>query len=128
MSLAWVAEQIQATKQPEPEVSRFNPRPRGVVRPGSATDCVLAFLRAHPGRFFRYHEILARVGRSKVAVDWALAFLRDQGLVQRVPDPARNSRYYRYAAKKLALAPEILATSCQAWPPSESKKATDRQR
>ncbi len=78
------------------ETHRYNPRPPGVIREGSATDVVLAFLRNHPRRFFCHYEILSATGRSKVAVDWALIYLKNQDLIECVPDSIRNSRYLRY--------------------------------
>lgn len=83
---------------------RFQPRPKGVIRPGSATEAVLVFLRATPHRFYRHHEIVEHVGRSKVAVDWALIFLREQALVECIPDSIRNSKYMRYRAAPAAKA------------------------
>lgn len=96
-SLAWVVAQVQISSQePRPRPHRFNPRPPGVIRPGSATEAVLEFLREHPGRFFRHSQIVQGCGRSKVAVDWALAYLRELGLAEAIPDPLRNARYMRY--------------------------------
>jgi hypothetical protein len=100
MSVAWIASQIQSMQVDAPNIVRFNPRPPGVIREGSATDAVLAHLRAHPARFFCHHEIVAATGRSKVAVDWALIYLKDQGLIQCVSDAFRNSRYLRYRIVK----------------------------
>lgn len=100
MSVAWIAAQIQAARDAgafqTPQLVAFNPRPPGVAIQGSATTAVLEFLRANPRRFFTHHEILSAVGRSRVSVDWALIRLRDWGLVESVPDSARNSRYLRY--------------------------------
>lgn len=71
MSLAWVAEQIRAVREASgelgPNLIRFNPNPPGMVRPGSATDAVLAHLREHSGRFFTEAEITQAIGRSHAA-------------------------------------------------------------
>jgi hypothetical protein len=101
--LAWMSQQLSLVEPPAP-VRRFNPRPPGVIRPGSATEAVIEFLRAHPGRFFEHHRIVAAVGRSKVATDWALAYLREQGLVEAIADPRRNERYLRYRAIRVVCA------------------------
>ena len=91
---------LGALPQREPgRPTRLNPRPPGVIRPGSATEAVLRFLQEHPGRLFRHQQIVQNCGRSKVAVDWGLAYLRKQGLVDAIPDPLRNARYMRYRAK-----------------------------
>ena len=59
MSLAWVAEQIRAVREASgelgPNLIRFNPNPPGMVRPGSATDAVLAHLRAGAGPGETHH-------------------------------------------------------------------------
>lgn len=68
------------------------------LRATSASSQVLVFLR-NAGGYHRCCEILAGTGRSHSAVSWALLYLRARGLVERVPDAARNSRYLRYKAK-----------------------------
>jgi len=98
--LAWMSQQLALVEPEQPPARRYNPRPPGVIRPGSATEAVLEFLRAHPGRFFPHHRIVAGAGRSKVATDWALAYLREQGLVEAITDSIRNERYLRYRATK----------------------------
>lgn len=102
--LLWVAEQIRAVReasdmQPPPLV-RFNPRPAGVIRDGSATDLVLAFLRAHPGRYFTNGQLIDATGRSHAAVSWACIYLRQQGLIDSVADESRNPKYMRYRIRK----------------------------
>lgn len=79
---------------------RFNPKPRGVVQHGSATDAVLRFLTERSGVFFTHAQIVAHTSRTVKAVDWALIFLRDQGLIEAVPDAQRNPRYRRYRAPR----------------------------
>jgi hypothetical protein len=71
-----------------------------VIRDGSTTHLVLVFLRERPHTLHPHWQIQAGVGRSKVAVDWALAFLRQQGMVDAVPDRGRNARYFKYRIKK----------------------------
>lgn len=82
------------------EQPRYNPRPPGVIRDGSATDSVLRVLTSHPGRFFTACELISRTNRSHAAVSWALLYLRAQGLVLVSGDSARNPRYLRYRVVK----------------------------
>lgn len=104
MSLAWVAEQIRAVREASgelgPNLIRFNPNPPGMVRPGSATDAVLAHLREHSGRFFTEMEITKAIGRSHAATSWGLLYLSRQGLIESVADSRRNPRYRRYRVQK----------------------------
>lgn len=95
MSLEWVAAQL-ALAVPEKPGLRFNPHPPGVIREGSATEAVLQFLAARGGAFFNKEQIVERINRSGKAVDWALIFLRDQELIEAVPDSVRNPRFRRY--------------------------------
>lgn len=95
----WMAGQLlrmadgRAMKLEQP---RFNPRPPGVIREGSATDAVLQVLEKHPGRFFTCCELISRTKRTHASVSWALLYLRGQGLVHVTGDGARNPRYLRY--------------------------------
>lgn len=104
MSLLWVAQQIKAAREAAgdegPRLLRFNPKPPGVIRDGSATQAVLVFLQKNPRRYYCHQEIAAATGRTKVAIDWALIYLFQQELIDRVPDDARSSRYLRYRIKK----------------------------
>ena len=61
---------------------------------------VLRLLRAHPGRQFGRWSIVERTRKSDKAVDWALLYLRAQGLVvaHEIGEPTINSRYLRYSA------------------------------
>ena len=97
---AAIVDQFGALPPTESKPPRRNPRPPGVLVPGSATDAVLQVLLASPGRFLRAHEILDRCPRhSRVAVSWALLRLQRWGLVETIADAARSSRYMRYRAK-----------------------------
>jgi hypothetical protein len=78
------------------QTARYNPRPAGVIREGSATAAVLVFMQSRGGMFMTHSQIVKGTGRSAKSVDWALLFLRSQGLVECVPDAARNPRYLRY--------------------------------
>lgn len=99
MSLKWMADQLQALKC-EPARVRFNPRPPGVIQPGSATDLILRILSESPGRFFTCEQLIRATGRSHAAVSFALLYLRDQELIEAFPDAARNPRYMRYRIRR----------------------------
>jgi len=47
----WMAGQLER-RQEEEGTRHNNPRPQGVIRPGSGTDVLLRFLRQSPGRWF----------------------------------------------------------------------------
>ena len=103
MSSAWTASQLALIAEKRAvglglQTPRYNPRPAGVIREGSATDAELAILAARRGMFMSHAQIAKATGRSIKAVDWALLYLRSQGLVECVPDAARNPRYLRYRA------------------------------
>lgn len=105
MSLDWVANQIarrQATQ--DHEAPRYNPRPSTLMREGSTTELVLFHLVDCQKRYQSHDEIRQAVGKSKTAVDWALIFLRANGLVEGIPKDPRNPRYLRYKATDTALA------------------------
>lgn len=98
-SSRWTAQQllaIAAVRQAATAPPRYNPRPSGVIRDGSATDAVLALLRAQPRRWWRHCDIVSATGRPYKAVNWACLYLRNRGLVEIVSDEARNARYLRY--------------------------------
>lgn len=99
MSLAWVAEQIKTAMDAanaRPQLIRFNPRPPGVIREGSATDAVLLFLKSNPRRYYTNGQLMEATGKSHAAVSWALLYLRDKGLINSIPDDERNALYLRY--------------------------------
>ncbi len=74
----------------------INPRPAGVIRNGSATHAVLACFQARPGTFLTMQALKALCGHTDKAINWALLFLRTQGLISAQPDAARNERCLRY--------------------------------
>ncbi len=100
----WLAQQIAAVANRDmhegTEASRFNPRPPGVIRDGSATQAVFAFLDQRRGVFFTRLQIVTATGRSERAVDWALLFLKAQQKCKAVEDINRNPRYLRYGIAK----------------------------
>ena len=101
--ISWLTKQTQAARAglsaEKPKLPRrFNPHPPGVIREGSATSAVLKLLNDHPKRSWCHYEIIEATGRTRVAVGWALIFLRSQGLIECLPDAHRNSRYLRYRA------------------------------
>jgi DNA-binding response OmpR family regulator len=100
----WLASRIIAAANRDLEEGasaasqRFNPRPPGVIRDGSATQAVLEFLAKHPGRFFSHPQIVAATSRSPKSVDWALLFLRAKKKVRAVPaNSAHSNNYLRYS-------------------------------
>ncbi len=100
MTADWMAAQLLARTPVALEVPRYNPRPAGVMREGSATKAVWDVLRARPLMFFTHAQIMASTRRSAKSVDWALIFLRSQAMVESVPDEGRNPRYLRYRVTK----------------------------
>ncbi len=101
----WLAQRIMATANADmatssEEALRFNPRPPGVIRDGSATQAVLLHLQRYPGRYFHRAQIVTATARTERAVDWALIFLRAQRRIQVVEDIQRNPRYFRYGIAK----------------------------
>lgn len=100
MSSTWMVAQLTLIAEKRVglglQAPRYNPRPRGVIREGSATAAVLTYLATRRGVWLTHAQIVKGTGRSAKSVDWALLFLRSQGLVDCVPDAARNSRYLRY--------------------------------
>lgn len=77
---------------------RYNPRPPGVIRQGSATESVLQCLQAHPGQFLTHNQIMFKTRRTQKALTHGLSFLRALGLVEVASDEGRNQRYLRYRA------------------------------
>lgn len=93
----FLAALASANHKPAEVRRRFNPRPPGVIREGSASAAVLAFLR-ESGRFHTEASIRFVVKRSHSATSWALLYLRGQGLIEAVSDARRSGRYLRYRA------------------------------
>jgi len=90
--ISWMARQLGSRAEP-PRSRAHNPRPPGVIRPGSGTDVLLRFLQASPMRSFYHSELVLALGRSKGEVDWALMYLQELGLVisKEVDLPGRRS-------------------------------------
>lgn len=89
------------------KTKRHNPRPPGVPRPGSASACVVEYLRSITGLRTKAQVVIGvnqvrkaaeQEPLSGKAIDWALLYLRNQDLIQAVGDGARNPRYLRYRA------------------------------
>jgi len=107
MSTAWVTPIIQSPLQrllqPAPEPTRFNPRPAGVIRPGSTADAVLQLMRSQPERLFWRHQLIHITGRTRKAVDWALIFLESTGHIEAVDNgrsPRAGSKQFRLPRPK----------------------------
>jgi hypothetical protein len=99
MSLEWIALQLQIRASRTfglgLQVPRYNPRPAGVIRPGSATHAVLGYLQKH-SHWLNHRQICSGTGCTSHAVDWGLIFLKSQGLIECASDDGRNPRYLRY--------------------------------
>lgn len=108
-SAAWMAEQLQRAadgRRAMPlEQPRYNPRPAGVIREGSASDITLAALRERPGVWLTHAQILGITGLGTKAACWALIYLAAQGHIESTSDDSRNARYRRYRAAKAEAAP-----------------------
>jgi len=103
--MEWITNQILAASNRgglNIDAPRYNPRPAGEIRDGSATQAVLVFLQARARLFHTHRQIVHGTARTDKAVNWAMLFLRSQNLVECVPDESRNPRYlrYRYRSEK----------------------------
>jgi len=98
MSTGWIADQLLRTsaRAVSPQAPRFNPRPAGVIRPGSATNKALVHMCRRPAAWMTHAQLISATGATTKALCWALAFLRETGLVEVTSDDARNYRYLRY--------------------------------
>ena len=104
-SAAWMADQLQRAADGRRAmaltVARYNPRPAGVIREGSATDAVLAVMRQRSGAWLTHAQLLVLTQRSTKSICWALLYLKAQGMVEAAPDDSRNARYQRYRLAKV---------------------------
>lgn len=102
----FLVQQLHARGGKQERAARFNPRPPGVIREGSATHAVLEFLRSRPRMFFTHGQIVDATGRTEKSVCWGLLYLRTQGLIDSLEDATRCSRYLKYRlAQSTAKAP-----------------------
>lgn len=77
---AWMISQLSTKTMDKKKFN--NPRPPGVLRPGSGSDVLLRYFRSNPTRWFFHAELVLTLGRSKGEVDWALVFLTRLGLIE----------------------------------------------
>lgn len=98
-SFAGFLQQLAAASKPVAEVRKYNPRPPGVIRPGSASDRILSLLRG-AGGFHTEQSIRAATGLSHSQASWALFYLSENGFIRKVPDTTRASSFYRYAVRR----------------------------
>lgn len=101
MTTAWMAGQLSSmaeARRTAPDHPRFNPRPAGMVRPGGASDAVLALMvEKLPARPYLTHAQLVRLtNRTTKSVSWAVIYLRSLDLIEATADDGRNCRYQRY--------------------------------
>lgn len=101
MSTRWIADQLQRIGAARPHaqsIPRYNPRPAGFIRPGCASEVVLAVLVHRAPVFLNFAQILQQSQCTKAAVDFALRYLESQGHIEFTSDDGRNPRYRRYRA------------------------------
>lgn len=98
MTLDWMARQLASLPGSlHLEHPRYNPRPPGVIRPGSATDRVLVVFNSNPKAWLSHANIRWHTGLGHKPMSWALIYLQRIGLIEAsTGDDARNSRYCRY--------------------------------
>ncbi len=95
----WMAGQLEGWH--EEGARHNNPRPAGVIRPGSGTDVLLRFLRQAPGRWFFHAELVLALGRSKGEIDWALQYLvRECQVESRLTELPARKPVHRYRLKE----------------------------
>jgi hypothetical protein len=94
--------QLDAATAPPAAATRphYNPCPKGTIQQGSATEAVLVYLRSvrDGGRWLERAQIVLATGRTEKSIDWALLFLRSQGLIETAPD-GRRAHYLLYRAR-----------------------------
>ena len=103
MSTDWTAGQLIAAAQRRGlnlTTPRYNPRPAGVICEGSATHAVYVFLQSKPNVYFSLAQLIHQTGRTKRSVDFGVAYLRQLGLIDAIPDTYRSTRYLRYSLIK----------------------------
>ncbi|WP_233626332.1 MULTISPECIES: hypothetical protein [unclassified Delftia] len=95
----WLAGQLEGWH--EEGARHNNPRPAGVIRPGSGTDVLLRFLRQAPGRWFFHSELVLALGRSKGEIDWALQYLvRECQVESRLTELPARKPVHRYRQRE----------------------------
>lgn len=101
MSTEWIATQLSRMAAARPfvtDIPRYNPRPAGVIRPGSPTEIVLAVLCRRYPAFLTFAQVKHQSQCTKAAIDHALRYLKTQKHIESTSDDSRNSRYQRYRA------------------------------
>lgn len=92
LSASASAAQAKVERQPWP----MNPFPRG-IRPGSATEKVLAELQRVAPQSLEAGQLRMRCGISRGALAWAVSYLISAGEIRAVPHH-RHPQYLRYSA------------------------------
>jgi hypothetical protein len=101
MTTEWIAGQlsrIAAARRHSSQMPRFNPRPAGQIRPGSATDAVLTLLAVRHPAFLNHAQIQAQTGCTGGSLAWAISYLKAQKHIEATTDDGRNFRYCKYRA------------------------------
>lgn len=88
------ASAAQAKAEAERPPWPVNPFPKG-IRPGSATDRVLAELRRVHPQHLEHGQLRFNLGISRGMCTWALRYCEEHGLVERLHDP-RNPHFRRW--------------------------------
>jgi hypothetical protein len=98
MSLDWTARRLLTQHGGlNLQVARYNPRPAGVIRPGSSTDLVLSIFQSNPKLWLSHANLVWHTNLNHKRMSWALIYLQRQGLIEAsTGDDERNSRYARY--------------------------------
>lgn len=99
MTTRWISEQLQrmgAARATAPQIPRYNPRTAGLIRPGCASEIVLAVLVYRSPVFLTFAQIQCHLGFSRSAITFALAYLERMGHIESTSDDGRNPRYRRY--------------------------------
>lgn len=100
MTADWIARQIMLVRRVEKANRlRFNPNPKGVMKPEGCAMVLYQLFVGNPHRFFTRAQLVEaakQFEKSAEAVDWAIIFLRSSRVIEAVTDSRRNSRYNRY--------------------------------
>lgn len=90
--------QIVASDEPSKQADNAQSAVPGLITGGGPWR-VLRLLRSRSG-FVTERDVREALGMEHPSACWALLALRQRGLIDCVPDTARNARYLRYRAKR----------------------------
>ena len=133
VALLQQAATANARAKGEPATSRYNPRPAGVIRRGSATHLVLQVLANRQSQWLTRERLVWHTRCTRKSVDWALIYLRARGLVDMTTDLVNGQQRYRLrdaavASIQVSGGPDLdgIDPTCDAHrrPGSEARKDT----